>query len=135
MGETNKKEVVIKKVVKEFVEAHGGDENTLEELVQYIIEKVGRTPEYEKFWKHDENKITYFRVDEYCSFFDDGDVHRSEEYWSMSFIPGDDHEADNEKLLDRSTFKKGTRDSFVVKDPFGLKGLFEISFYESTGVR
>ncbi len=115
-----------------FTDSHGTQDTDIRGLVEYAVRKTDCS--YEKYWHAGPDGISIYDSWASHSFFDDGGGEEGYKQWSIHFVGKEgDHPIQNEKLNDLSTYELDPHgptvtDSFYCEDPFGLEGIFKISF-------
>ena len=131
--EAEKRDAFISKM-KPFLERYGTKSTDVSKLLDYVQHKTGLGFNYggvEWFAYH--NGIRCLHEWSAHSFFDDGGGEEGLEDWSMlSVNSAGDGILQNEKLNDLNQYSRRYggqfKDSFFCENPFGLKGLFKISY-------
>lgn len=122
----DRRKVMIDKI-RIFLNCHGAPETDADALVKYIIQKTG--VEDASKWSADQNRITIYYKWEACSFFDDGGGEEGYCKWSIAFAEENgDYDFENHRLNDCGRLGDNIKASFYCLDPFGLKGIYQISY-------
>lgn len=128
-----KNEQDLRENVSAFIQNYSKNEKSAEEIIKYILAKLGETIyDTQGNWYFYSDKIMYSYYSSCCSFFDDGGGRTEGLFWKLQFVEKTEINIDNRKLDDLGKYKhyKGDKERFACNNPFGLSGLFEIS-YES----
>ena len=105
-----------------FARRFGGNQLSAEMIRKYMIERVGEN-DFSNGDLHVSDKQIVFTYDFEChSFFDDGGGHY--EYKRMTIEPIEES--------DKQVYSEDDATS-IVKDPFGLKGRFKITYFSDSG--
>ena len=116
--------------VRSFVKHHNGNTETGDNLVRYIIAKLGTKIYHTGEWYFFEEKIEYKYEWAAHSFFDDGGGEEGLINWTMSVNHNACLNFENDKLFDCKAYPEytGKHESFVCKNPFGLVGSYEFTY-------
>lgn len=128
-----KNEQDLRENVSAFIQNFSKNEKSAEEIIKYILAKLGEIIyDSQGNWYFYSDKIMYSYYSSCCSFFDDGGERTEGLFWKLQFVEKTEINIDNRKLDDLGKYKhyKGDKERFACNNPFGLSGLFEIS-YES----
>ena len=120
-----------------FLAKHGTDEVDPNALLWYAIRKLNSGFNFgHAEWHSNQDCIKFHDHWAGGSFFDDGGGETGFRDWSFTYIGIEEAGLliENEKLKDLSeyevsSYRSPVNDSFFVKDPFGLRGIFEVRFY------
>jgi len=119
-------EIAITSFCKEF----GGTTRSAELLAQYILAKLEDSVFKCGNWFVYDQKIEYEYEWGGHSFFDDGGGIEGIMQWSMTAIESTDKQIENVRIQNMMCYPQhdNHEESFVCENPFGLFGLFEISY-------
>lgn len=120
----------LKEAMFPYLKLHGGNRSILEDIVKYIYAKLGSDIYNQGKWYFSNEKIEYKYEWCACSFFDDGGYEEGLMNWTMRVYHGTESNFENHRLTDLSDYSRffSTDETFVCKDPFGLKGSFEFHY-------
>ncbi len=121
--------------IRSFVKKHGGDSDSSQKAARYIYSKLDIKVFMWGNWYIFDNKIEYLCEWGGHSFFDDGGGIKGINRWSIAFLGNSSHTTENERLEKTTPYPCNGyihyEETFVCRDPFGMKGLFEFNYLYS----
>ncbi len=129
--ETNQTRESFIEEMRHFLDCHGTNETKVDDLLDFAIQKTGLGfNHYGVEWMANQDSVKIKHEWAAHSFFDDGGGEIGREEWSINFVETEeDCRIQNEKLNDRERYSLEGHEAFYVRNPFGLAGVFEISYF------
>ncbi len=122
----DRRKLLIEKI-RVFLDRRAASGADADALVKYIIQQTG--VEDVSKWFADQNRIAVYYEWESCSFFDDGGGEKGFRKCSVAFVEENgDYVFENHRLNSHSRLGFNEKATFYCLDPFGLKGIYQISY-------